>query len=62
MLEPESGHGRFLGGRGRSNAPRLPDWKPFYYLLAEAGLPVMLVNARQVRQIPGRETDVNDAM
>lgn len=37
-------------------------WKPFYYLLAEAGLPVMLVNARQVRQIPGRKTDVNDAV
>jgi hypothetical protein len=33
-------------------------WKPFYYLLAEAGLPVMLVNARQVRQIPGRKTDL----
>lgn len=37
-------------------------WKPFYYLLAEAGLPVMLVNARQVRQIPGRKTDVADAV
>src|SRR6476619_8037202 len=31
-------------------------WKPFYYLLTEAGLPVMLANARQVRQIPGRKT------
>ena len=42
---------------------RLPDWKPpFYSLLAEAGLPVMLVNASQVRQIPGRKTDVADAV
>jgi transposase len=37
-------------------------WKPFYYLLGDMGLPVMLVNARQARQIPGRKTDVNDAM
>jgi transposase len=37
-------------------------WKPFYSLLAEAGLPVMLVNASQVRQIPGRKTDVADAV
>lgn len=28
-------------------------WKPFDYLLAEAGLEVMLVNPRQARQIPG---------
>ena len=37
-------------------------WKPFYFLLAERGLPVVLVNARQVRQIPGRKTDVADAV
>ena len=37
-------------------------WKPFYFLLAEAGLDVMLVNARQARQIPGRKTDVADAV
>ena len=37
-------------------------WKPFYSLLAESGLPVMLVNASQVRQIPGRKTDVADAV
>ncbi len=36
-------------------------WKPFFYLLAESGLPVMLVNPRQVHQIPGRKTDVADA-
>jgi transposase len=37
-------------------------WKPFYYLLEEFGLEVMLVNPRQARQIPGRKTDVADAV
>lgn len=37
-------------------------WKPFYYLLVEQGLEVMLVNPRQARQIPGRKTDVADAV
>lgn len=36
-------------------------WKPFYFLLTEVGLNVMLVNPRLVRQIPGRKTDVADA-
>ncbi|MBT2588355.1 IS110 family transposase [Arthrobacter sp. ISL-95] len=35
-------------------------WKPFYYLL-ESSLPVMLVNAKAARNIPGRRTDVSDA-
>ena len=35
-------------------------WKPFWHLLTGAGLDVMLVNARQARQIPGRKTDVAD--
>ena len=35
-------------------------WKPFYYLM-EDSLPVMLVNARDARNIPGRKTDVSDA-
>ena len=35
-------------------------WKPFYYLLDDA-LNVMLVNARHVRNVPGRKTDVSDA-
>jgi transposase len=37
-------------------------WKPFYYLLGEVGLDVTLVNARSVKQIPGRKTDVADAL
>ncbi|MHA7292015.1 IS110 family RNA-guided transposase [Arthrobacter sp. MDT3-24] len=35
-------------------------WKPFFYLFEET-LPVMLVNARAARNIPGRKTDVSDA-
>jgi transposase len=35
-------------------------WKPFYYLLADE-LNVILVNARQVKNLPGRKTDVSDA-
>ena len=35
-------------------------WKPFYFLMEDT-LPVMLVNARQARNIPGRKTDVTDA-
>jgi transposase len=36
-------------------------WKPFYYLLEAAGFEVMLVNARHVKNLPGRKTDVADA-
>jgi len=37
-------------------------WKPFYYLLEDAGFEVMLVNARQVKNLPGRKSDVSDAV
>ncbi len=36
-------------------------WKPFYYLLEDAPFEVVLVNARQVKNVPGRKTDVSDA-
>jgi transposase len=37
-------------------------WKPFYYLLEDMpGVEVMLVNARHVKTLPGRKTDVADA-
>ncbi len=37
-------------------------WKPFYYLLQDLpGTAVMLVNARHVKNLPGRKTDVADA-
>jgi transposase len=37
-------------------------WKPFYYLLEDLeGVEGMLVNARHVKNLPGRKTDVADA-
>jgi len=36
-------------------------WKPFYYLLEDGPFDVMLVNARHVKNLPGRKTDVSDA-
>jgi transposase len=36
-------------------------WKPFYYLL-EADLNLILVNAREAKTVPGRKTDVADAV
>lgn len=37
-------------------------WKPFYYLLEDLpGVEMMLVNARHVKNLPGRKTDVADA-
>ena len=37
-------------------------WKPFYYLLEDGPFEVMLVNARHVKNLPGRKTDVSDAV
>ena len=34
-------------------------WKPFSYLLEDAGFEVMLVNARHVKNLPGRKTDLS---
>ena len=52
-----------LRGRGRSNAPPLPDWKPAFYLLEAQGLEPWLVNAKDVKHLPGRpKTDVLDAV
>ena len=36
-------------------------WKPFYYLLEDCRVEVLLVNARHVKNLPGRKTDVADA-
>src|SRR6476661_9462666 len=35
-------------------------WRPFYYVL-EADFEVLLVNAREVKNMPGRKSDVSDA-
>ena len=36
-------------------------WIPLYEILAARGLQVLLANARTVKHVPGRKTDVNDA-
>jgi transposase len=36
-------------------------WKPCWYVLEERGLELLLVNARHVKLLPGRKTDVGDA-
>ena len=52
-----------LRGPRRGNASGLPDWRIWYYLLEAAGLSVQLVNARDVKNVPGRpKTDKLDAV
>jgi transposase len=47
----------------RGNAPPLPDWRIWFYLLEAAGLEVQLVRAADVKQAPGRpKTDKLDAV
>jgi transposase len=36
-------------------------WKPVWHVLAEGGFALVLANAAQVRNVPGRKTDVGDA-
>jgi len=36
-------------------------WKPVWYVLEERSLDLLLVNARHVKILPGRKTDVGDA-
>ena len=56
-----AGCGRRLGEihrwKHRQGAPS----RPHYYLLEDAGFEVLLVNARQVKNLPGRKSDVSDA-
>ena len=49
-------------GRRRSNAPPLPDWRIWFFVLEACGLAVQLVNASQAKSLPGRpKTDKLDA-
>ena len=36
-------------------------WKPVWYVLEDRGFELRLVNARHVRMVPGRKTDLADA-
>ena len=50
-------------GRRRGNAPPLPDWRIWYYVLEDIGLAVQLVSAWQAKNLKGRpKTDRLDAM
>ncbi len=52
-----------LRGLRRGDAPELPDWRIWFYVLEAAGLAVQLVNARDVKNVPGRpKTDKLDAV
>ena len=37
-------------------------WKPFYYVLEDSGFTLILANARHVKNVPGRKSDVSDAV
>ena len=43
--------------KGRHRAPA----RPYWYVLEERGFALLLVNARHVKILPGRKTDVGDA-
>ena len=61
---PGNGHagcGRRLGETHRWKHRQGAPSRPHYYLLEDAGSEVMLVNARQVKNLPGRKSDVSDA-
>lgn len=36
-------------------------WKPLYNILESSGINAMVVNAKHMKAVPGRKTDVNDA-
>ena len=36
-------------------------WKPVYNLLEERGFQILLVNAKHIKAVPGRKTDLSDA-
>src|SRR5207247_5347793 len=58
-----NGARRVLRGRRRGNAPPLPDWRIWFYLLEAGGLDVQLVNARDIKNAPGRpKTDKLDSV
>jgi transposase len=37
-------------------------WKPVWHILGDGEFVLVLANAARVKNVPGRETDVNDAM
>jgi transposase len=37
-------------------------WKPVWNILSDGGFELIVANARHIKNVPGRKTDVNDAM
>jgi transposase len=37
-------------------------WKPVWNILSEGGFELIVANARHIKNVPGRKTDMNDAM
>ena len=37
-------------------------WKPVWHILSEGDFALILANAAHIKQVPGRKTDINDAM
>ena len=55
----------WLAGRGCTHAAMEATgiyWKPVWHVLSDGELGLVLANAAQVKNVPGRKTDVNDAM
>ncbi|MCA1700492.1 MAG: transposase, partial [Actinobacteria bacterium] len=52
----EGGPGKRTDPKGRQRAPARPYWH-----ILEDDFELMLVNARHVKQVPGRKTDLSDA-
>ena len=56
--------GRLVTGHGVTEVVREATgqyWKPIWCLLEDRGFELRLVNARHVRMVPGRKTDMADA-
>src|SRR5919201_611005 len=49
------------GETGPPRGEHRPPARPYWYVLEERGLALLLVNARHVKILPGRKTDVGDA-
>ena len=37
-------------------------WKPVWNILSDGGFELIVANARHIKNVPGRKTDMNDAM
>src|ERR1044072_7305291 len=63
---PGVARARGVAGRGRMPARRLEAtgvyWKPVWHILSDGDFELVLANARHVKNVPGRKSDVSDAV